>query len=365
MTVPVPPPAAADLDWSLLARLTDTRGVSGDEAAVRDLLADAVAPHVDALWTDATGNLFALRRGVRPDAGARPPVMVCAHMDEVGLMVTDVDGDGLLRFAAVGGVLGAAVVGQRVRIGPAGVPGVVGLPPPSATSDAVRAKLPPLTELRLDIGAATRDAALALVGVGDTAVWDTATADLGDTLLGKAFDDRAGCWALAMLLRTRHGPDVVGVFSVQEETGLRGAGVAAHALGPAAAFVLECGTTDDTPKARDDTSVMRVGDGPAITLVDSGLVADRRLVDHLRAAAARAGIRYQLRAPKGGGTDGGRIHRVRTGVPTAVVSAPCRYLHGPQALVAKADLAGVVALLGAALADLDPPDHPSAREVSR
>mgnify|MGYP001241433956 CR=1 FL=1 len=350
------PPAAADgLDWPLLVALTDARGVSGDEDRVRALLADAVAPHVDALWTDPTGNLYALRRGARAGSADEPPVMVCAHMDEVGLIVTAADGDGLLRLAAVGGVVPASVVGQRVRIGAGGVPGVVGLPPHAATTDADRARLPGLAELRIDIGAATREAALALVAVGDVAVWDTATLDLGHRLLGKAFDDRAGCWALAMLLRARHAPDVVGVFSVQEETGLRGAGVAAHRLAPAVAFVLECGTTDDTPRQRDDAPVMRVGDGPAITLVDSGLVADRRLVEQLRAAAARAGIRHQLRAPKGGGTDGGRIHRMRAGIPTAVVSAPCRYLHGPQALVAKDDLAGMVALLGATLADFTPP----------
>ena len=137
--------------------------------------------------------------------------------------------------------------------------------------------------------------------------------------------------------------------SVQEEAGTRGAGPAAHRLAPSAAFVLECGTTDDTPKDRDDTPVMRVGDGPAITVMDSSMVADARLVRHLVAAAERAGIRHQIRAPKGGGTDGGKIHLSRQGVPTAVVSAPCRYLHGPQALVSKHDLAGLVALVRAAL----------------
>lgn len=350
------------LDWALLAALSNARGVSGDEGRVRDIVAAAVAPHVDALWTDAIGNLYALKRGDVAVAGVvggarragsadagTSPIMVCAHLDEVGLMVVDVDADGTARLAAVGGVLGAAVVGQRVRIGADGVVGVVGLPPAHATNEATRMRLPALEELRIDVGVTTRDAALALVQPGDGAVWDTATVDLGPTLLGKAMDDRAGCWALAMLLRARYAVDVVGVFSVQEEAGMRGAGPAAHRLAPSAAFVLECGTTDDTPKDRDDTPVMRVGDGPAITVMDSSMVADPRLVRHLVAAAERTGIRHQIRAPKGGGTDGGRIHLARLGVPTAVVSAPCRYLHGPQALVSKHDLAGMVALVRAAL----------------
>ncbi|MFN8424105.1 MAG: M20/M25/M40 family metallo-hydrolase [Anaerolineae bacterium] len=155
----------------------------------------------------------------------------------------------------------------------------------------------------------------------------------------------------------RYPVDVVAVWSVQEETGLRGAAIAAHRLRPSAAFVLECGTTDDTPKERDDTPVMRVGDGPAITVVDAGMVADARLVEHLVRSADRAGVRHQIRAPKGGGTDGGRIHLARAGVPTAVVSAPCRYLHGPQALVSKDDLAGVVALMRQALGSWPPAPH--------
>lgn len=379
---PALPYGGDGLDWALLAALSDARGVSGDEGRVRDIVAAAVAPHVDELWTDAIGNLYARKRGDRvaavattdlrgvgrPDAGANepgspaarssepavPPLMVCAHLDEVGLMVVDIDGDGMARLAAVGGVLGAAVVGQRVRIGADGVVGVVGLPPAHATTDAVRARLPALEELRIDLGVTTRDAALALVQPGDGAIWDTATVDLGPTLLGKAMDDRAGCWALAMLLRSRYPMDIVGVFSVQEEAGTRGAGPAAHRLAPSAAFVLECGTTDDTPKDRDDTPVMRVGDGPAITVMDSSMVADVRLVRHLVATAEREAIRHQIRAPKGGGTDGGKIHLARRGVPTAVVSAPCRYLHGPQALVSKHDLAGMVALVRAALESWSP-----------
>ncbi|MEO8084245.1 MAG: hypothetical protein ABI780_10510, partial [Ardenticatenales bacterium] len=360
------------LDWDLLRRLSDVRGVSGDEGRVRDLLAAHVEPHVDRLWTDDIGNLYAAKRGegaqdrVGGSVGDRlpsGPVMLCAHLDEVGLIVTDVDADGMVRFAAVGGVLSASVVGQRVAVGPDGMPGVIGLPPAHATAEAARGRLPALAELRIDLGVTTRDAALDRVGIGDAVVWDTAVVDLGPTLLGKAFDDRAGCWALAMLLERRFPVDVVAVWSVQEETGLRGAGIAAHRLRPSAAIVLECGTTDDTPKERDETPVMRVGDGPAITVVDAVMVADERLVAHLVASAARAGVRHQIRAPKGGGTDGGRIHLAREGVPTAVVSAPCRYLHGPLALVSKHDLAGVVALVRAALDAW--PDAARALEVHR
>ena len=187
------------------------------------------------------------------------------------------------------------------------------------------------------------------VNVGDGVTFATDFQDLGPTLLGKAFDDRGGCAVLCALLDQDYPVSLEAVFTVQEEVGLRGAQVAAHRLAPDCAIVLECGTTDDTPKERDDTPVMRLGAGPAITVMDRSLIADRRLVAHLVATADDLGIPYQIRAPKGGGTDGGRIHLSRAGVPTAVVSMPCRYLHAPASLLAKSDMRHTIALLRAAL----------------
>lgn len=347
------------MDVDLLRRLSEAPGVSGNEAAVRRIVAESVRDRADRLWADAIGNVFALRRAA--PAGAPPAgegngfrVMVAAHMDEVGLMVTDIGDDGALSFEAVGGIDARVLVSQPVRVGGAGVPGVIGVKPVHLTAAGDRGQAASIKSLRIDIGADGKDAAARLVKRGDYAVFATEMLDLGPTLLGKAFDDRGGCAMLVDLLADRYPFDVCGVFTVQEEVGLRGARVAAHALAPSAALVLECGTTDDTPKQRDDTPVMRLGHGPAITVMDSTMIADPRLVRLLVATAEAEGIPYQIRAPKGGGTDGGRIHLAREGVPTAVVSIPCRYLHGPASLIDKSDFENAVRLVRAALHRLTP-----------
>ena len=281
--------------------------------------------------------------GAAGHAAEHAAVMVCAHLDEGRPDVVDVDGDGSLRIAAVGGGAGAAVVGQRVRIGADGVVGVVGLPPAHETVEAARARVDdrraPHRPGRFDTGCGARPRP----GRRRRGV-DTAAVDLGPTILGKAMDDRAGAGRWRCCSAGAYG-DIVGVFSAQEEAGMRGAGLAAIAR---PGRRVRAGVRHDGrhPKDRDDTPVMRVGDGPAITVMDSSMVADTRLFRHLVDTAEREGVRAQIRAPKGGGTDGGRIHLTRAGVPTAVVSAPCRYLHGPQAIVSKHDLAGMVGSAG-------------------
>lgn len=348
--------AAADypnLNLELLARLSEAAGVSGNEKPVRQLLAAAVKDRADDLTSDAMGNLIA-HKAAAPGGSPGFRVMVAAHMDEVGLMVTDFDSDGSLKFDTVGGVDARVLVGQRVRVGAGGSPGVIGLKPVHLTDAAERNRVPTTSSLRIDLGSDSKEAAQKAARRGDYVVFDTAVTDLGPTLLGKAFDDRAGCALLVELLAHRYPFDLHAVFTVQEEVGVRGARVAAHNLAPHCALVLECGTTDDTPKEKDDTPVMRLGYGPAITVMDRSLIADRRLVRLLIDTAEAAGIPYQIRAPKGGGTDAGRIHLAREGVPSAVVSMPCRYLHSPHSLLSKADYQHAFELVRAALQRLKP-----------
>jgi endoglucanase len=342
-----------DLNLELLARLSEAAGVSGNEKPVRQLLAAAVKGRADELSSDAMGNLIAHKAAA---AGGSPDfrVMVAAHMDEVGLMVTDFDSDGSLKFEAVGGVDARVLVGQRVRVGGGGTPGVIGLKPVHLTDANERSRVPTIASLRIDTGADSKEAAQKSARRGDYVVFDTTVTDLGPTLLGKAFDDRAGCALLVELLADRYPFDLSAVFTVQEEVGVRGARVAAYNLAPHCALVLECGTTDDTPKEKDDTPVMRLGQGPAITVMDRSLIADRRMVRLLVATAEAEGIPYQIRAPKGGGTDAGRIHLAREGIPSAVVSMPCRYLHSPHSLLSKADFQHAFALVRAALHRLTP-----------
>ncbi len=336
------------MNQDLLTRLSEASGISGDEGRVRRILAESVRPHVDRLFADSMGNLHA-EKDAEAGGASDHRVMVAAHMDEVGLMVTRIESSGLLAFDTVGGIDARILASQPVRVGADGLPGVIGLAPPHLTSAGEREQAPKAESLRIDIGASSNEAAAAKVKPGDRACFDTRLLDFGPTLLGKAFDDRGGCALLAELLEDRYPFAMHGVFTVQEEIGLRGAAVAAHAIEPHAAFVLECGTTDDGPKEDDETPVMRLGHGPALTVMDNSMVADARLVRHLMDTAEAEGIPYQIRAPKVGGTDGGRIHLAREGVPTAVISIPCRYLHSPASLIHKDDYRHALALVRAAL----------------
>lgn len=338
----------------LLQRLSDAFGVSGCEEEVRNILAEAVRPHVDELRTDTLGNLIAIKRA---RAGISRPVrvMLAAHMDEVGLMITHIEKDGLLRFQPVGGIDPRLLLAKRVLIGRERVPGVIGVKPIHLLKPEERERVVPVEQMYIDIGATSKDAAEKRVKIGDYAVFATRFGPHGlegesRLVRGKAFDDRAGCAVLAAVLQGEPYPvEIAGVFTVQEEVGLRGARVAAYALEPDVAIALEGTICDDLPKEKDQSPVTRVGKGPAITIADRTVVADRRLVQLLVNTAEKQGLPYQFKEPALGGTDAGAIHLTRAGVPSTALSVPSRYIHGPACVLSLDDLENAVALLRAAL----------------
>ncbi|ADU51800.1 Cellulase [Thermaerobacter marianensis DSM 12885] len=332
----------------LLARLSEARGVSGDEAAVRELILEAVLPSIDAYRIDSMGNLLV----VKGKNKSGPRVMVAAHMDEVGLMITRVEKNGLLRFAKVGGLDDRLLPGKRVRVGPDGVPGVIGSKP--IHLDRRASSVTPSDELYIDIGATSREAAEKLVRPGHYATFDTAFGEFGQGCWkGKAFDDRVGCALLIELLRGDYDFPLYGAFTVQEEVGLRGAATAAYAIHPDVALVLEGTTCADIPGADEHGQSTRLGHGPAITAMDRTVIPPRWLTDRLVAAAERRGIPYQWKRTTFGGTDAGRIHQVRAGVPSAVVSVPCRYIHSPCAVMSRQDFENAQQLVRGFLEDLN------------
>ncbi|MGC8827874.1 MAG: M42 family metallopeptidase [Anaerolineae bacterium] len=346
----------------LLQRLSDAFGVSGCEEEVRSILAEAVRPHVDELRTDSMGNLIAIKRA---RAGISRPlrVMLAAHMDEVGLMITHIEKDGLLRFQPVGGIDPRLLPAKQVRIGRERVPGIIGVKPIHLLKPEERERVVPVEQLYIDIGAVSKEAAEKRVKVGDYAVFATRFGHHGlegesRLVRGKAFDDRAGCAVLAAVLEGEPYPvEVAGVFTVQEEVGLRGARVAAYALEPDVAIALEGTICDDLPKEKDQSPVTRVGKGPAITIADRSVVADRRLVQLLVDTAEKQGLPYQFKEPALGGTDAGAIHLTRAGVPSAALAVPSRYIHGPASVLSLDDLEHTVALVRAVLPRLqDWPD---------
>ena len=343
----------------LLETYSNLPGVSGGEDAVRHAVIESVRDHVDTLEIDAMGSVVATiapaasravpvgrRKGAA--SGARrhgPHVMLCAHMDEVGLMVTAIEKDGRVRVRRVGGIDGRILVSQVFRVGPSGLPGVIGMLPPHLVPRAERDKVVAPEDLALDIGASSREEAARHVSVGDYAVFDTVYERWGSVRKGKAFDDRVGCAVLASLVRRRPPVPVTAVWSVQEEVGLRGAAGAARRVGPDLAIVLEGTASGEIPGAKPEEAAPLIGGGPALTVQDRSLMADARLVDLLERTAKRNRIPTQWKRPGIGGTDAGRIAISGAGIPAAVVSVACRYIHAPAAYLDVRDPERVVALV--------------------
>ena len=342
-------PAAPSAD-DLLRQLSEAVAVSGDEGAVRRLILDAIAGSVDDVRVDALGNVLAVKKG----AGRGERLLVAAHMDEVGFMVTGIDSDGSLRFEIVGSIDERVLLGKPVLVGPKRLPGVIGAMPVHLVSADQRTAVVKATRMRIDIGADSEAAAKKLVKPGDRAGFASEFSVLGPSFRGKALDDRLGCAALVELLR---GPafhfDLHAAFTVQEEVGLRGAKVAAFATDPQAAFVLDCTPANDLPHSNEEKENTqyntRLGLGPAIYVADRATISDQRLVAHLQRTAERAGLPYQLRQPGGGGTDAGAIHLAREGVPSVSLSVPGRYLHTPFSIARADDWRHAMALMRAAL----------------
>jgi putative aminopeptidase FrvX len=280
-------------------------------------------------------------------------VMLSAHMDEIGLMVVGHDSDGFLKFRPIGGIDVRQLPGTLLQVGPEHIPGVIGIKPIHLLKADEREEVPKADDLVIDIGAKSKDEAKSLAPLGTCATFATRFRELGPTVGGKAFDDRAGCAVLAELLSgdALHF-DLHAAFTVQEEVGLRGARVAAYAIEPDCAFALEGTIADDIPKDKDVSPTTELGKGPAITMMDRSFIADRRLVELLTGTAEELGIPYQFKQPGIGGTDAGAIHLVREGVPSVTVAVPCRYIHSPLALLSLDDLNNTVRLMRGALSRL-------------
>lgn len=342
-------------DTQFFKQLSETVGVSGKEDAVRSLILDAIRDHVTSLRVDALGNITAIKKG---KGRGRPRLMISAHMDEIGLMATGLDGDGLIRFTNIGGVDERILPGLRVKIGDESIPGVITWTPIHKNRDQNAVAL---RSLRIDIGASSREDANGKVKPGDRIAFDSYFAEIGTSMLrGKAFDDRVGCALLVDILKGGPYPvDVLAAFTVQEEIGLRGARVAAQILQPDAALALEGTTANDLPNPvaeADDTSSVNpachLGAGPVVTVMDRSMIAHPKLLAFIRGTADKHQIPHQIKTQLGGGTDAGAIHITHAGVPSGVISVPCRYIHSPTAYLNRVDYAQTLKLVQAILNDL-------------
>jgi putative aminopeptidase FrvX len=322
----------------LVKKLTEAYSPSGYEHQIRKLIREEIRGYADEIKTNPLGSLIARKRG----SGKGSKVMLAAHMDEIGVMVTHIDDKGFCRFAPIGGVFPLTLLGGRVVFGN-GVVGVIGM----EEKHFERGKTPPLNQFFIDVGA--RDKAACPVKVGDAAGFLRPFEDLGDRLVAKTMDDRIGCVILIETLRKlrRCAHDVYFVFTVQEEMTLAGAGTSAYGLNPDVALAVDVTDTGDTPESHH--MAVSLGGGPAIKVQDAGMVAHAGVKELMVRRAEQARLPYQLEVLTGGTTDAMAIQIVREGIPTGCLSVPCRYIHSPSEMVDYGDVQNSVKLLLAIL----------------
>lgn len=320
----------------LLKELCLIDGVSGDETAVREAVIEKIKDVCDDYHTDNLGSLICFKKGRKTPA---KKLMICAHMDEVGFIVTAINGDGTLAFDMVGGVDPSVTIGRQVRVGKERISGVVGSTAVHNLSKEQREKAPKMSEMYIDIGADSKEDAEKYVSLGDCVYFCSEFVQLGERRIrSKAIDDRAGC---AMMIRLMHEEleyDTYFVFNVQEEIGLRGSRVSATAVAPDFAIVLESTTAADIDGADGAKKVCSLGGGPVVSFMDRSTVYDKELYRLAFDLAKEENIPCQAKTRIAGGNDAGAIHISGTGVRTIAVSVPCRYLHSPSSVIETADL---------------------------
>jgi len=319
----------------LIKRLTEEYGPSGCESKVVEMIKQEITPFVDEAKVDKLGSLIAVKKG----NGAK--VMLAAHADEIGLIVTHIDKEGFLRFDSVGGVSAFRLTGLRV-IFANGQIGVIDAEKGNPANFG-------MDKLFIDIGAKSREDAESRVTIGDFAVFRQDFVDFGDRVVSKAMDDRIGCVVLIeSAKRLKDSPnDIYYVFTVQEEVGLRGAVASAYAVDPDIGIALDVTRTGDTPEA--NTMEVALGNGPAIKVKDSGIISNQKVKQLLVQTAKELNMPYQLEVLLGGATDASSIEKTRSGVPSGVISIPTRNLHTPSEMVDINDVEGCIKLLNAVL----------------
>lgn len=311
-------------------------GASGNEKAVREYIMEASKPYAHSMTVDPLGSVIVEKKGA-----ARSPkkLMISAHMDEVGLIVTYINDDGTLMIAPVGGIDASVVIGRPAVVGDKNISGVIGAKPVHLLTSEQRKAVPEFSQLYLDIGAKNKAEAESLVALGEYAHFLPSFTRLGgNRIRSKAIDDRAGCAVMLELLSEELPYDVTFAFLVQEEVGLRGAQAAAYTVNPDIAIVLEATTAADISGAEDDAKVCSLGAGPVVSFMDRSTIYDRELYNIAFEECGKLGIPCQTKTRIAGGNDSGAIHISRGGVRTLAVSAPCRYLHSPSCVADMTDI---------------------------
>lgn len=317
----------------LLEKLTQTYSPSGNEGRIQEIIKSEVRGYADDITSDNLGNLIVHKKG----GGKR--IMLCAHSDEIGVLVTYIEENGFLRFAAVGGIPTYCSLFQTVEF-ESGVKGVIGY----EEKIDIKTELN-LSKMYIDIGAANADEAEKKVSVGDCAVFSGPFFKCGENVVSKAMDNRVGVYVLINVLKNinQSENDLYFVFSTQEELGLRGARAAANAIRPDIGLAVDVTDTGDTPNC--NRMAVKLGAGACIKLMDSSIITHKRVNDALKEAAVRTGSPVQYEVLTIGGTDAGAIHTSGTGAMTGAVSVPARYIHTPHECVNMGDVKSAISII--------------------
>jgi len=334
-----------------LEKLSNACGVSGREEEVRNLMMQLMKPYADEIIVDKLENVIAIKKGKKNT----PKVMLAAHMDEVGLMVKTITKEGFLQFAKMGGIDDRILPAQKVTVltkkGP--LIGIIGSKPPHIQKEEERKKVLPYDELFIDIGAENREDANTMgANIGDPVAFDVKYRKINkDTVIGKAFDDRAGCAAMIETLKQLGETDctICAVGTVQEEVGLRGAATAAFGVDPDVAIALDVTVAGDVPGVREFDTSVKMGKGPTLTVSDSGLITHPKVFRWLLEAAEENKIPFQIETGLMGSTDAARISLTRQGVPSGTVSIGTRYIHSPVSMLSLKDVENSAKLTTAAI----------------
>ena len=317
----------------LLIKLVQTASPSGNEENIQKIISDEIIDYVDSLYKDALGNLIAVKNG------NDKKIMFCAHSDEIGVIVTNIDENGFLRIAPIGGVDIHTSLYQRVEF-LNGTKGVI-----AYDENVEKIEKLKFSHLYIDIGSNSAEETKKKVNIGDVAVFSGETVISGDFITSKAMDNKIGVYVLINLIKSIKNFEntLYFVFSTQEELGLRGAKTAAFGINPDIAIAVDVTDTGDTPNCKD--FAVKTGRGPAIKIKDSSVLCSKKVCDYLKNIATENYIPYQLEILQAGGTDAGAIHISREGVLTGAVSIPCRYIHTPGETVNINDVENAIKLL--------------------
>lgn len=321
------------MDKKLLERLCNANGISGDESAIRDIIISEIKDSGAEYYIDNMGNLIAFKKGKQTP---EKKLLISAHMDEVGFIVTHITSDGYLKFDEVGGIDRRVVLGKSVTVGK-DINGVVIAAPMHLLTSDQRDSIPKFENMYIDIGASNRTEAEKYVSLGDSIQFDCDFMWQDDIITGKAIDDRAGCAIMIEMINSQLEYDTYFSFVVQEEVGLRGAKCAAFTVEPDFAIVAESTTAADIPNVPDEKKVCYVGNGAVISFMDRRTIYGKHLVLQAMECADDE-IQVQYKQAVAGGNDAGAIQTSKGGVRTLAVSIPCRYLHSSCGLISAKDL---------------------------